>query len=172
MEAPRPVPDLATTTSAQGVTDEDRNRFGVLLDHAAERGLLSATDYQIRLAELADATSVEELQRLVTDYPAFGGAVVAPQVATAPREVPGRPVDRVEVPRATSELDAALWASLTPTSSRRSRGTPWVILAVMVVVLLAALIGLALVASHVTPAHAHALGAAGGGGFGLSRLRL
>jgi hypothetical protein len=34
------------------------------------------------------------------------------------------------------------------------------------------LIGLALVASHVTPGHAHALGAAGGGGFGLSPLRL
>ena len=39
--APQPVPDLITGPYRSGVTDEDRNRFGVLLDHAAERGLLS-----------------------------------------------------------------------------------------------------------------------------------
>ena len=53
--SPQPVPDLAAGPYPRAVTDEDRNRYGVLLDHAAERGLLSPAEYQVRLAELAEA---------------------------------------------------------------------------------------------------------------------
>ena len=59
MAAPRPVPDLTVGSVPGEVSDEERNRYGVLLDHAAERGLLTAAEYQVRLAELADATSIE-----------------------------------------------------------------------------------------------------------------
>src|SRR5271165_2674616 len=120
MAAPRPVPDLTSVAPAPGVTDGDRNRYGVLLDHAAERGLLSPAEYQIRLAELAEASSVEQLHRIVTEIPAFGGAATRPE-ATAPAAstpeatVPGRPPGPAAVPAPPApELDAALWASLTP----------------------------------------------------------
>ncbi len=53
------------------VTDHDRTVYGDLLDRAAERGLLSEHDYQIRLGELAEATTVDQMQRIVTELPAF-----------------------------------------------------------------------------------------------------
>jgi hypothetical protein len=163
MPAPQPIPDLTPGPPASGVSDEDRNRYGVLLDHAAERGLLSPTEYQIRLTEVAEAPSVEELQRIVTELPACAGP--ATRAPMAPAAVGGT---RPGIP--APELDAALWASLTPAATRRGSGNPWVILAVVVVVLVVALVGLALVATHVT--HAHPAGTAGVGVAGLSSLRL
>ena len=96
LPAPQPVPELVLglvvgAPPPVGVTDEERNRYGVLLDHAAERGLLSSVEYQARLSDLADAASVEELQRIVTELPAFGaiGAGAPPQ--PGPRRSSGRP---------------------------------------------------------------------------------
>jgi hypothetical protein len=175
MAAPQPVPDLSVGTVPGGVSDEDRNRYGVLLDHAAERGLLSAPDYQVRLAELADATSIEQLQRIVTEFPAFGGAAATPArtapPAAVPTATPGDPTRPVPVPGTpTPELDAALWASLTPASPRRPGGNPWLILTIVIVILVVALVSLALVAAHV--AHSHTGGTAGVVVAGLSRLHL
>ena len=176
MAAPQPVPDLTVEAVSPGVSDEDRNRYGVLLDHAAERGLLSAGEYQARLAELAEATSIEQLQRIVTELPAFGGHVTTapaatpttPVLAGATSHVPARPVS---VPGAPGqELDAALWASLTPPAPRRGGQNPWLLLALVIVVLVVAMIGLALVGAHVI--HAHNGSTTGLGGTGLSRLRL
>jgi hypothetical protein len=168
MAAPQPVPDLDIGTVPGGVSDEERNRYGVLLDHAAERGLLSAAEYQVRLAELADATSIEELQRIVTEFPAFGGAAAAPVRPAPAAAVPSRPVPVPGTP--TPELDAALWASLTPATPRRPGGNPWLILAIVIVILVVALVSLALVAAHV--AHSHTGGPAGVVAPGLSRLHL
>ena len=166
--APAPAPAVpSSAVSSSGVSDEERNRFGILLDHAAERGLLSPAEYQVRLAELADATSVEQLQRIVTELPVLGGraAPSVPAVATgAPTGAAG------SVGGAGPDLDAALWAGLTPTATRRGRNNPWIVLIIMVAVLLVALVVLALVASHV--AHTHTGGASGLGGAGLSYLRL
>ena len=53
------------------VTDEDRTTFGLLLDRAAERGLLSQSEYQLRLGELAEATTRDEMRRIVTELPVF-----------------------------------------------------------------------------------------------------
>ena len=178
---PQPVPDLAGDSAGSDVTDEVRNRFGVLLDHAAERGLLSPAEYQVRLVELADATSVDQLQRIVTELPAFGGSATPGTVGGVPVPVPGEPVGPATVPgrpvgpspdpsAAAPELDAALWASLTPATPRRNRGNPWVILIVLVAVLMAALVGLALVAGHVS--HAHTGGTTGMGVAALRPLRL
>ena len=183
MAAPQPVPDLMSGPPGSGVTDDDRHRYGVLLDHAAERGLLSPADYQVRLAELAEATSVEQLQRIVTELPAFDGAATqgpaagrpvpaaSGPVASGPVPVPSRPAGPSRGSGAAApELDAALWASLSPATPRRSRGNSWVILAVVVVVLLVALVGLALVAAHVS--HSHTAGTAGVKVVALSPLRL
>ena len=173
--APRPDPGVAPGVAGPGpaapvpdpgaVTDEERNRYGVLLDHAAERGLLPPAEYQVRLAELAEATSVEQLQRIVTELPAFA----APGAPAAP---PGRPAHAAGASaRSTPDpagLDSALWANLTPAKSRRGSGNPWVILAVVIAVLLVAIVVLALVAGHVAHTH-HAAGRAATGV--LSRLR-
>jgi len=187
---PAPVPDLPS-----GVTDEDRNRYGVLLDHAAERGLLSPGDYQARLSEVASATSLDELKRIVTELPVFDGvgtspamgpgvaaAVPATSVSQAPSlqaaslqtpslQTPG-PGDRHEVWTSTvpDSLDAALWANLTPATQRRGRGNPWVILGVLVVVMLVAIMVLALVASHLT--HTTHAGSVEVARQTVSRLRL
>ena len=182
---PRPVPELALGAvapgaglaggPAPGVTDEDRNRFGVLLDHAAERGLLSPVEYQARLAELADAASTDELQRIVTELPAFAGSdgtTVSPVReggVSGPAGATGtRPTHRATMDPAT--LDSALWASLTPSANRRSSGNPWVVLAVLVAVLLVAMAALALIVAHM--AHTHHVGAAGTVAVVVSRLRL
>jgi hypothetical protein len=165
MPAPQPIPDLTSVIPATGVTDEDRNRYGVLLDRAAERGLLSSAAYQVRLAEVADAASVEELQRIVTELPAFDGVgsrAAGVPASPGPVAVPGRPSgyspDPATLPTTVApELDAALWAGLTPVHSRRNKGNPWIILAVVVVILVVAMVGLALVAArvvHTQPGHA------------------
>ena len=165
--SPVPVPSVEPVGALPGVTDEDRNRYGVLLDHAAERGLLSPAEYQARLVELADATSVDQLQRIVTELPAFGSAGPAPAVTvTAPRPVGGGPSPRGRV---SGDVDAALWASRTPSVARRSRGNPWVVLLVVVAVLVVALVALALVAVHYS--HTHPAGLAPAAGTVFSRLR-
>ncbi len=168
--APQPVPDLIPDPYRSGVTDEDRNRFGVLLDHAAERGLLSPADYQVRLAELAEAGSIEELQRIVTELPAFGATPGTPPLSPRPSPQPSAQPLAVPGGQPAPELDAALWASLTPATPRRGRGNPWLILLVVVAILLVALVGLALVASHVI--HTHPSGAARSGAAWISSLHL
>lgn len=163
--APRPVPELAPLAPEAAVTDDDRNRYGVLLDRAAERGLLSPVEYQARLTELADAASVDELQRIVTELPAFagsGGVAVSPgrdsgPSGSGPRTAPD-----------PAALDSALWATLTPSARRRSAGNPWVVLAVLVAVLLVALVVLALIVAHVGARH---VGAVVTTAHAVSRLR-
>jgi len=160
---PRPVPELVTGAAVPGaavpdvapppVTDEERNRYGVLLDHAAERGLLSAAEYRTRLAELADAVSVDQLRRIVTELPAFGGP--------ADRTVPPGPEP--------AAVDAALWANLTPAAERRGPGSRWVVLALLVAVLVVAMVALALIVSHV--AHNRHPAAAGAVVVAVSRPR-
>ncbi len=178
--APRAVPDLGDVSAASvspGVSDDDRNRYGVLLDRAAERGLLAPLEYQARLAELADAGSEEELRRIVTELPAFGvppgapgarGTAAVPGAAVAPavRRVPGP----VTVPDGAA-LDSALWANLTPTRTRRTSANPWLLLGFVVVMLLLAMVALALVAAHVVHTRPTGLPAPGAVGAVLSRLR-
>jgi len=67
---PVPAPDLAA------VTDEDRQAYGRLLDRAFERGLIGSYDYEVRLRELSEATSIDAMKAIVTELPMF--AVPAP----------------------------------------------------------------------------------------------
>ena len=175
--APLSVPDLERciavpspavpggTVPSPALSDDDRNRYGVLLDHAAERGLLSPAQYQARLAELADARSEDELRRIVTELPAFGSAAGVTAPPGRPHRPAGAPAARVDA----AALDSALWAELTPTRQRRGTGNPWAALAVVVVMLLVAIAVLALVGSHL--AHAHQTGALHVVGAAVSPLR-
>jgi hypothetical protein len=164
--APRPVPELGGEAGAGrgAVSDADRNRYGLLLDSAAERGLLSPAEYEVRLVALADADTEDELRRIVTELPAFAPAgSTAPSTSTASALGPAA---RVDDPAA---LDSALWANLTPARARRGSGNPWVALAVLVLVLLVSLVVLAVVASHL--AHTHPAAVAHAPAAVVSRLR-
>jgi len=120
---------------AASVGDDDRHRFGLLLDHAAERGLLGARDYEVRLAELAAADSLEEMRRIVTDLPVF----------TAMPATPGR---------ASSRRSAPVGGAAGPTlGADRHRTGPWVMVGMVVAVMVAALIVLSIVAGHLVRSH-------------------
>jgi hypothetical protein len=161
--APRPVPELALATA---VSDDDRNRYGVLLDNVAERGLLTPAEYRQRLTLLAEAPSIEDLQRIVTEFPSFN-------LSAAPASSPNAPAGR---PRPTASdipdpaaLDAAMWATLTPATSRRASGGQWLILGLMVVILIIAMVVLGLIAAHMAHSHHASIGTRG---FLFSPIRL
>ena len=119
-----------------GVSDEDRNRYGVLLDHAAERGLLSTHDYEVRLGELAAATSVDEMRRIVTELPVFTAAAATP---SGPRR-PGPLADPGPV--------AAVG---------RRRASPWVVLGMLLVVIVAVMAFFVVYAEHMIRNHSAGL---------------
>jgi len=168
--SPRPVPEAEFVVESPAVTDDERNRYGALLDAAAERGLLSPTEYQARLGEVAEASSVAELQRIVIELPAFdtpstskaGGAAGAAGASGATAPTGGVP--------SAPDLDALLRAGRTPAVARRDRGNQWIVLAVVVAVLLVALVALGLVAAHF--AHTHGAGTSAAVVGRLSSLRL
>lgn len=153
--SPLPVPELETgeltapsgPPSSVAVSDEDRNRFGVLLDHAAERGLLGPGEYQVRLRELADANSIEEMTEIVSALPAFA--------ATTPAK------------RADATPDPLSFGALP--STRRRRNPPWVLLAIVVAVILVAMVALAVVAAHTVDNH-HAGAQSAATILGVTRL--
>ena len=115
------------------MTDHDRTVYGDLLDRAAERGLLSDREYQIRLGELAGATSVDQMQRIVTELPVF-----TPAAASATR------------PSRGAKPAKALQAG---TVTRRRRASPWLLLGIVVIVAVASLGALSLYADHLVRNH-------------------
>jgi hypothetical protein len=116
------------------VTDEDRTRYGLLLDSAAERGLLGTYEYEVRLRDLASATSFEELNRIVSELP----------VLTALTAAPSKQNRRS--------------ASIAPHSLAGRRGgkrpvSHWVMLAILVLVVIAALVFLSVYTRHLVRNH-------------------
>ncbi len=144
--------------SPEQVTDEDRNRFGMLLDSAAERGLLSAADYEVRLGLVAEATSREELQRLVTELPVFGVSTSSSSSA-ATLEDAARP--RSPTPGLARIIDDPTAWTLPPVTRPRgsgrgrgpTRASQWVVLALVVVILAVAMVVLTLMVGHLAPTH-------------------
>lgn len=131
----------AATPADTRVTDEDRNRYGALLDRAADRGLLSLADYQVRLGELAEATTMDQMHRIVTELPVFSAPPAKTQASSRRRP-------RAPLPTRSVLQGAAPDASWTG-RSLDGRGR-WLVLAVLVVVLVVSLLVLALFAAHLT----------------------
>ncbi len=135
------------------ITDEERNRYGSLLDRAAERGLLEPAEYEVRLQELAEATSTQEMMRIVTELPVFD------------------PLTQSSAPKKTRPARHTMSRGATQPGSRR-RVTIWALLGLLVVVAVVSLVILAVSAERLT----HRQG--GGSGTGhvpspvLSGLRL
>ncbi len=136
------------------MTDEDRTRYGVLLDRAAERGLLAPYDYEVRLRELAEAITFDEMRLIVTELPVF----------TAPLPTTGSKRSR----RPGSQAGPTDRPTLAGTGRRRT-GT-WVVLAVLVLVLVVSTVFLSIYVEHLARAHHSGLRAPGAPG--LSALRL
>lgn len=124
-----PVPPARADGSADVVSDDDRNRYGKLLDSALERGLLGVTDYEIGLRALGAATTIGEMQRVVTELPVF---TVLPPGASTQRSRPAR------------GLPARRAGSVG-----QHRAGRWKTLVAMVVVMVAVLVFLSLYAQHV-----------------------
>ncbi len=121
------------TSGARPVTDEDRNRFGILLDHAAERGLLDPREYEARLRELAGASSVEQMRQIVTDLP-----ILAAPPGSAIR-FGGRRIREPSLSRGGG----------SPGTGDNRRSSPWLVLVVLVVVLAAALVFFVVYGDHI-----------------------
>ena len=132
----------ATTRSAGApvpaegpVTDDDRQRFGVLLDRAFDRGLLDAVEYQRRLGALAEAATVEELRDLVTELPVLHGG-------------PDRSATARPRPDGFATLGRPRYG--TTATARRS---PWPVLVVVLVVLAVLVVVLAVAGAHLARSH-------------------
>jgi hypothetical protein len=106
------------------ITDEVRTRYGHLLDSAAERGLLDPADYEIRLGELAKATTTAQMVEIVAELPAF-----------APR------LDGPVPPRSRRAIQSASRAGSA--AEQRRRRIMWALMALLVIVALASLVILA-----------------------------
>jgi len=155
---PVSVPDLMDIDegSPMTVTDEDRTRYGVLLDRAAERGLLAPYDYEIRLRDLASATTVDQMNQIVTELPAFTSTASA------------RPPKKSRWANPGVEPDRPLVA---PTGGRRSPN-PWLMLAILVIITVVSLVLLAAYAQHMVRSHHSGLRSPPAATRSLSGLRL
>jgi hypothetical protein len=136
--APSPFRDTAAPPLA--VSDQDRHRYGLLLDKALERGLLTNADYEVRLRDLAEATSTEQMLAIVTDLPAFARATAT--ASSARRRRSRSPVAPEGSPLADSPVPNV------GAVSDHSRSGPWLILIVLVVVVVVTLVVLALSVTH------------------------
>ncbi len=128
------LPHLASPTPQEIVTDEERTRYGLLLDSAAERGLLDPADYEIRLRELAGATTTAQMVELVAELPAFAPA--------APTSAPTRSRRAIQSANRAGAAGAA--------AGQRRRVVMWVLMGLLVVVAVASLIILALSAERLS----------------------
>jgi hypothetical protein len=118
------------------VTDDDRTRYGVLLDHAAERGLLTVAEYEVRIGELAEAITIDEMRRIVTELPAFAPSAPTSTPARARRSGPVLATD-----------------AMLMTAGTRRRNSSWVMLALVVAVVVALLIVFTIYAQHLVKSH-------------------
>jgi hypothetical protein len=119
---------LPPVLPVSAVTDEERNRYGLLVDRAAERGLIDPDDYEVRLRDLAAASTLEQMNRIVTELPVFAPA---PATRSSPRasgpSFPGGPL---------------------PMGASRRRSSPWLLLLIVVAVVAASLVFLTISAEH------------------------
>ncbi len=136
------------------VTDDDRQRFGVLLDRALERGLLDPVEYQHRLGAIAAATTLEELRDLVTELPVLRTGAGVPVSGLGGGPGGGSRYG------ASGEAHQAWLASLgRPRYGATSgpRRSPWPVLVVVLVVLVLLVVILAVVGAHLARTHQQGL---------------
>jgi hypothetical protein len=138
-------------------TDDDRQRYGRLLDSARERGLIDDDEYSHRLTELGEADSIEELTRIVSELPVLGSSAPGDAVAKTGGSSPQL--------RGLDPVDMAMLASRNRApkaeSSRR-----WLALVVIAIIFLVLMI-----LGFVLAAHARSVNDNGLGGQLVAHLR-
>jgi hypothetical protein len=148
--APGPAtPPAGAPPTGVPVTDEDRQAYGRLLDRAFERGLLGSYDYEVRLRELSEATSVEEMKEIVTELPVFNLPTT------------GAKAKRPSLAGTTAVGGAGVGAK-----------SPWTKLVVLVVAVAVVFVLLALYAEHVVHGRTGGTGGAPPPAVAVSPLRL
>jgi hypothetical protein len=148
-----PTDPAIGSTGSEAITDEERNRYGLLLDRAAERGLLGPSEYEVRLRELAEATTTEQMMQIVTELPVFN--------ALPPNTAPKR-----------SRPAGHSLARGAGGSGPRRRVTVWALLGLLVVVAVVSLVILAVSAERLTHRQGHNSGTAPVVTRSVSALRL
>jgi hypothetical protein len=118
------APQVPTAVPIGAVSDEERTSYGLLLDRAAERGLLDPSEYEVRLRRLAEATTTAQMVAIVSELPAF--------------IPPPTPADH----RSRSDIQSA--SRTAAGDGQRRRLIIWVLMGVLVVLALVSLIILAL----------------------------
>ncbi len=135
------------------VTDEDRQTYGRLLDSAMERGLLTAYEYETRLGDLAEASTIEEMKRIVTELPIF--------TASTPAE-PRRPSRSIGSRLSETADDLPLVPGVDPARMPGvgvGRSNRWTKLIILLVVVIALFVALSIYAAHLTNNHNNHSGA-------------
>lgn len=92
-------------------SDADRDRIAAILADALAEGRLTAEEHSDRLDSLYAVKTVGELEVLVRDLPAPGGAAAAPAYAQAPTPVPAglTPVSETVVAVCSSSTRKGRW---------------------------------------------------------------
>ncbi|HVB93003.1 MAG TPA: DUF1707 domain-containing protein [Acidimicrobiales bacterium] len=153
--SPLPIPELdepGTTPVApvdprpadpqSEVTDEDRQTYGRLLDSATERGLLSPYEYETRLSDLAEASTIDEMKRIVTELPIFTASTPAKPERSSRfggSRHPGPPDGLPLVPGSAQ-------ARMPGVSQGRSNR--WTKLIILLIVVIALFVALSIYAAH------------------------
>jgi hypothetical protein len=100
-----------------------------------ERGLLGTYDYEIRLHDLAEASTIDEMKKIVTELPMFS----APTPSAKPRK--SSPLSTSPSPPGSSSTPGSAYSRI-PGVATKGRSNPWtklIILLVVVVIMFAAL---------------------------------
>ena len=164
---PAPVPEalpnvqVGSTPGPGAISDDERVRYLTLLDKALERQLLDPYDYQMRIQELSAATSLDEMQRIVTELPAFihpnaragspvggRGAGARSRSFTGSLSGMGRSGPGVGGLGSAGELGGLGLGTAGGKAARSSRSRPWALLVAVVIVILVAFAVLALFVEH------------------------
>lgn len=143
-----PSPAVASTGAAPEVTDEDRQQYGRLLDRAMERGLLSPYEYETRLGELAEAPTLDDLKRIVTELPMF---TASPSVSRPSRSsrLGGLPVAGPSDGLPSMTGSAGSW----PPGTVKSQRGRWTKLIILLIVVIALFVALSIYAEHLVHNH-------------------
>ena len=137
-----PQPKVPQPTDHQPpVTDDDRQLYGRLLDSAMESGLLGAYDYETRLSDLADASTIDEMKKIVTELPMFSASAptAKPRKSSLFSTSPGSP---------RSQTTPGSEYSRIPGVATKGRSNPWTKLIILLVVVVVMFVALSIYAEH------------------------
>lgn len=106
-----------------------------------ESGLLGAYDYETRLSDLADASTIDEMKKIVTELPMFSASAptAKPRKSSLFSTSPGSP---------RSQTTPGSEYSRIPGVATKGRSNPWTKLIILLVVVVVMFVALSIYAEH------------------------